>query len=116
MRRDHIYRILRIFVVLVIGVLLWSCQDDDSNMQFIQGTWINLNAHLQKETAESHLETTWTFSGNRYRMSACCFVNASEQGTFHVLESDDGLFVLELRTTSGHLGGMAMSARKCSAT
>ena len=49
-----------------------------------------------------HLETVWTFSGNRYWMDACCFQEATEQETYY---SSENLLVLELHASSGNVGG-----------
>ena len=38
-------------------------------------------------------------------MEACCFNEVSEQGTYYVVESTENRIVIELRTTSGHIGG-----------
>ena len=60
---------------------------------------------MQKVVGEMHLVTVGTFSSNRYWMDACCFQEATEQGTYNILESSENLLVLELRASSGNVGG-----------
>ena len=92
-------------VIWILFQVLTGCKADP-NYLYIQGSWVNLNEHLQDIAAEQELETFWHFQGNRYEMSACCFSKVYEKGKFFIVESSQDSITLELQPSSGHINSM----------
>lgn len=58
------------------------------------------------------MESWWTFRQGlvgTFEYYACCFVETQQSGNYAILESDEGMLVLELFNRQGHIQRMSVS-------
>ena len=94
--------------LLVLASVLAGCMSDP-NEKFIQGVWSWDDPHFFGLLGESHSIHNWLFDYKTFQYSACCFVQVSLQGKYHIISSEDNEIQLELFDLSGDMEGDAVS-------
>lgn len=97
-------------LVLLSALILAGCKPDP-RVEFIQGTWYSLNAHLANIPAESAQETTWVFDHGYVEISACCFVETYFSGSYSIADKKEDEVTLDLFNLQGQNGGMNLTRK-----
>jgi hypothetical protein len=98
-----------ILCVLLLGlsVALVGCKKDPK-VEFIQGVWYYLDAHLANIPGESAQVTNWVFDNGYFSVDSCCFVQMNFSGYYSVSYRTESELTLELFNLQGQYGSMLL--------
>lgn len=96
-------RIFVCAVLLCFSAVLVGCKKDP-RVEFIQGVWYYLDAHLANIPSESAQVTDWVFENGYFSMDSCCFVKMNFSGYYSVKDRAENELTLELYNLQGRAG------------
>ena len=109
-KRNLKTRIFVCAVLLCFSVVLVGCKKDP-RVEFIQGVWYYMDAHLANIPSESAQVTDWVFENGYFSVDSCCFVKMNFSGYYSVKDRAENELTLELYNLQGQAGDTVLYRR-----